>query len=429
MPRPDSRSASRPPLAHVRQRPLSLEGDELPRVIVKSAGLHPLIFRKRIEHVESAVRPGDLVRVSDVEGRDAGYGIYNPRAELALRMLCDASTLPEEAFWQARLVQAVTLRRDLLKLDEATDSYRVLHAESDGFSGLVVDKLGDVLSAEAFSLGMYQRAEAILALLAPLVGTSKSIIRCGPASLPQEGFEGPVIASPDLPSRVTIQEFGTRFRVDFAEGHKTGFFCDQRDNRRMLASFCKDKSVLDLCCYTGGFAIQAKKLGGAAEVIGVDLDEEPLALARENANLNQVRVKFAQADAFAYMRDMLQQGRKFDVVVLDPPKLIRSRDEYDEGYRKHFDLNKLAMQLVVPGGLMLTCTCAGLLPPEEFVRMIHVCARQAGPLVSPATAERTARHAPRICQILFKTGASPDHPIVTNCPETEYLNAVWMRLM
>jgi 23S rRNA (cytosine1962-C5)-methyltransferase len=228
---------------------------------------------------------------------------------------------------------------------------------------------------------------------------------------------------------VTIQEFGTRFRVDFAAGHKTGFFCDQRDNRRMLASFCKDKAVLDLCCYTGGFAVQAKKLGGAGEVIGVDLDEQPLALARENANLNQVRVKFVQADAFAYMRDMLANQRRFDVVVLDPPKLIRSRAELEEGTKKHFDLNRLAMRLVAPGGVMLTCTCAGLLSSEEFLRMIYASARQAGEEVSPATADRYARHAPRHVQILAKTGAAADHPVAANCPETEYLQAVWMRVM
>ena len=141
---------------------------------------------------------------------------------------------------------------------------------------------------------MYQRAEAIVGLLAPLVGTKHYLIRSGPLALPQEGFEGTDFASPELPKRVTIQEFGTRFRVDFATSHKTGFFCDQRDNRR-LSVVLPGSAVLDLCCYTGGFAIQAKKLGGAKEVIGVDLDRSPSSCAKENANLNQVRVKFAQA--------------------------------------------------------------------------------------------------------------------------------------
>jgi 23S rRNA (cytosine1962-C5)-methyltransferase len=407
-------------------RPLTLPTDQpLPRVAAKSVGLHPFLYRKRIERIDREARPGDLAAVF-VEDRLAGYGLVNPKAEIAVRMLSLGDHRPDDAWWQSRLESAVRLRREVLHLDDLTDSYRVIHAESDGLPGLVVDKLGDVLSAECFSIGMYQRAAAILERLAPLVGTRHMLIRCGPATVSQEGFEGPPIASEELPPRVTIQEFGTRFRVGFAGGHKTGFFCDQRDNRRMLAGFCARKSVLDLCCYSGGFAIQAKKLGGASEVTGVDLDEEPLALARENANLNQVRVKFVQADAFAYMRDMLAGGRRYDVVVLDPPKLIRNRAELEEGTRKHFDLNRIAMQLVAPGGLMVTCSCAGLLSPDEFLRLIYAGARQAGEEI-PGSSPR--RRAARTCQILYKTGAAPDHPVVAHCPETEYLQAVWMRVL
>jgi len=391
--------------------------------------LHPLVYRKRIARVDRAAAAGDLVEVHDEEGRCVAYGLYNPKSELALRILSRGEEAPDESWWKARLEEAVRLRREILKLDDGTDAYRLVHAESDGLSGLVIDKLADVLSVECFTVGMAQRAVAIVELLAPLVGTKHHIIRGGPATLAQEGFETEEISSAELPKRVTIQEFGTRFRVDFAAGHKTGFFCDQRDNRKLLASFCRDKTVLDLCCYSGGFAIQAKKLGGATDVIGVDLDADPLELAKENANLNQVRVKFTQADAFAYIRDMFAAGRTFDVVVLDPPKLIRSRAELEEGTRKHFDLSRLAMRLVAPGGIMLSCTCAGLLSHDEFMRLIYASARQAGREIAPATADRGARHAQRHVQILAKTGAAADHPVATNCPETEYLQAVFMRLM
>jgi 23S rRNA (cytosine1962-C5)-methyltransferase len=410
------------------QRPLHPDA-RLPALWLKSVGLHPLVYNKRIARVDREAKAGDLVEVRDSEGQQAGYGLFNPKSELALRMLSRGEELPDEAWWKARLEDAVRLRREILKLDDASDAYRLIHAEGDGLSGLVIDKLGDVLSVECFSVGMYQRAAAIVELLAPLVGTKHSLIRGGPATLAQEGFEAIDMASPELPKRVTIQEFGTRFRIDFAAGHKTGFFCDQRDNRRLLASFCQEKTVLDLCCYTGGFAIQAKKLGGAKEVIGVDLDAEPLELAKENANLNQVRVKFAQADAFAYIRDLSATGRTFDCVVLDPPKLIRSRAELEEGTRKHFDLNRLAMRLVAPGGIMLSCTCAGLLSHDEFLRLIYASARQAGREIAPANDERGARHAVRHVQILAKQGASPDHPVATNCPETEYLQAVFMRVL
>jgi 23S rRNA (cytosine1962-C5)-methyltransferase len=356
-----------------------------------------------------------------------GYGLYNPRSELAVRMLRWGQMPPDEAFWQTRLEQAVGLRRELLRLDEVTDAYRLVHAEGDGLSGLVVDRLGPVLSAEVFSVGMFQRAEELLRRLAGLCDTKHWLIRCGPHVLVQEGFSAEPLTSPGLPERVTVTEYGTRFRVQFSGGHKTGFFCDQRENRRHLATFCAGRTVLDLCCYSGGFAVQAKRLGQAAEVTGVDLDEEPLRLARENANLNDVRVNFVQADAFAYMRDMLRNGRQYDVVVLDPPKLITSRAEIEEGTRKHFDLNRLAMQLIKPGGLLLTCSCAGLLPEAEFLKLLFSAARHAGQ--RSATREPRPRSPGRFAQVLAQTGAAGDHPVAGNCPQTAYLKAVWLRMM
>jgi 23S rRNA (cytosine1962-C5)-methyltransferase len=410
------------------QRPLAPDPTEgIPAAVVHSLGRHPLVYRKRVKRFEGA-RPGDMVAVYGPGDALLGYGLYNPRSEISVRMLFYGPELPDDARWQRRLARAVQLRRELLRLDEVTDAYRVVHAEADRLSGLVVDRLGDTLSAEAFSLGMYQRAAAILAQLAPLCGTRHTLIRPSPQFLSQEGCEPPPIASPDLPDHETICEYGTRFRVHFASGHKTGFFCDQRENRRRLAEFCADRSVLDLCCYTGGFAIQAKRLGRAAEVTGVDLDEEPLALARDNANLNQVRVRFVQSDAFLYMREMIAQARQYDVVVLDPPKLVRGRAELEEGTRKHFDLNRLAMRLVKPGGLLLSCCCSGLLQEEDFLQLLFSAAQQAGRLITPATEEKRERHAPRHMQLLARSGAAADHPVSAAVPESAYLKAAWMRL-
>jgi 23S rRNA (cytosine1962-C5)-methyltransferase len=165
-------------------------------------------------------------------------------------------------------------------------------------------------------------------------------------------------------------------------------------------------------------------LGRAAEVIGVDLDEQPLRTAKENANLNRAAIRFVQADIFPYMRDMLRQGRRFDIVVLDPPKLINSRAEIDEGARTHFDMNRLAMQLVKSGGLLLTCSCAGLLPEPEFMRLVFLAARQAGNPID----EGGVRRGPRPARLLFRSGAAPDHPVASNCPEGEYLKAAWLTL-
>lgn len=397
----------------------------IPAVYLKGFTQHPLLYRKRIGHIDNA-KAGDLVAVYSDSQQLIGYGVYNPRSEIAVRVLWHTPELPTDQAWDQKLHSAVGLRRDFLKLDAQSNAWRVIHSESDGLSGLVVDRFGDVLSAEAFGLGMYQRGQALLERLAPMVGAKHWMIQTSPQFLSQEGCQPPDLKSEGCPSQVVINEFGTRFRVRFEGGHKTGFFCDQRENRRKLAEFCEGKSVLDLCCYTGGFSVQASTLGKASEVIGVDLDEEPLKVAKENANLNQARIRFVQADAFSYMREMIRNGRLFDVVVLDPPKLIRTRAELDEGTRKHFALNRLAMRLVKPGGLLLSCSCAGLLPEAEFVDLLIAASKQSGDELEPETPTRPARYGSRSMQIIAKTGAAPDHPVISSCPETEYLKAVWM---
>ncbi len=421
-------------------RPLSPESAEgMPSVYVKWAMLHPNIFRKRIDRIEGKPRAGDWVAVycldaaprGNVEQQDAepsgprlfAYGLFNDRSEVAVRLYRWWGELPSEDFWDGLVDRAIELRRDVLRLDEVTDSYRLVHGEADGFPGLVVDRYADCLSAEVFSMGMYQRAEAILQKFATRLGTKHTLIQPCPTFLGQEGFEATSIQSSELPASIVIQEYGTKFRIHFGSGHKTGFFCDQRENRKQLADLCRDKSVLDLCCYSGGFAVQAAKLGGASEVTGVDIDQEPLALATKNANMNQVRVRYVQSDSFAFMRDMQRIGRQYDIVVLDPPKLIRNRAEIEEGSKKHADLNRLAMQLVKPGGLMLSCSCAGLLQEEDFVQMIRAASKASG-----FDADGKPKP-PRNVQIFSRHGASSDHPVAVHCPETEYLKSVWMRVL
>ena len=427
--RAETRESGEPFTSDVfRQRPLAPDpAAPIPAAFVRAPSWHPFLYRKRIDRVEKA-RPGDLLAVYGPDDRVLGYGLYNPRSEIAVRMVFYGESLPDDAAWQARLDDAVTLRRDMLRLDAVTDAYRLVHAEADGLPGLVIDRLGDVLSAEAYTLGMYQRAEAILSRLAAALGTTFTVVKGSPQFLSQEGHEPPGFQSEDLPQEVTIREYGTRFRVRFVGGHKTGFFCDQRENRKRLAEFCEGRTVLDLCCYTGGFAVQAKALGKAADVTGVDLDEEPLRLARENANLNQARVRFVQDDAFAYMREMLRLGRRYNVVVLDPPKLIRSRDELDDGTRKHFDLNRLAMRLVKPGGLFLSLLLLGAIERGR-VREALAAIGLSGRRTDHGCYRRNGRAARRAIDADSRPqGAAADHPVLATVPETEYLKAVWMRV-
>ena len=400
----------------------------MPKVYLKKKTSHPNIFRKRIDEIEGNPQAGDWVAVfhRDEESQTTqqfAYGLYNSKSEIAVRIVRWSEQVPDAEHWDACIARAISLRKDALQLDQSCDCYRVIHAEADGVPGVVVDKYGGVLSAEVFSIAMAQRTEELMMRLAKHTNTEHWLIQPGPHLQSQEGFDFAKRHSPELPRQVEVQEYGTRFIVRFEEAHKTGFFCDQRDNRQQLAKWCAGKSVLDVCCYSGGFAVTAAHAGKAAQVTGVDIDAAPLELARKNAARNQVRVKFTQADAFSYMRDMLREGKQFDVVVLDPPKLIRNRAELDIGTRKHFDLNRLAMQLVSPGGLMLTCSCAGLLQEAEFTRLVRAAAWSA---FQPS--ELNPNPVQRNMQIISKGGAAGCHPVSANCPETEYLKAMWLRL-
>ncbi len=194
--------------------------------------------------------------------------------------------------------------------------------------------------------------------------------------------------------------------------HKTGFFADQRDNRKLFASLCQGKRVLDLCCNSGGFAVYAKAMGGAEEVVGVDLDEAVIALAQKNANLNQARVRFVQADLFPWLRETMPSGERYDVVMLDPAKQTRSKEEVPLALKKYLDMNRLALLSVAPGGVFVTCSCTGLVPEETFLDTIRRAAFQAG----------------RAVQIFHLSGAGPDHPFMSHAIEGRYLKVVWCRV-
>ncbi len=427
-PPPHRSSSGRSPYASPDRAPLWPEpAASLSRVILSKPTNHPSVYRKRIHDICGAPKAGDWVAVYHLADQSPepvlfAYGLFNPKSEVAVRLVRWSNQLPDETFWDQLVERAIALRADALRLDAQTNAYRVIHAEADGFPGLAIDRYDDCLSAEVFSIAMAPRVEAILERVAARLGTQHWLIQPSPHLESQEGFALASRCSPELPGQVIVREQQTRYRVHFGSGHKTGFFCDQRDNRRQLAEYCHGRSVLDVCCYTGGFAIMAAQTGGAREVTGVDLDEEPLKFAKQNAALNQVRVRFTQADAFAYMRDMLRIGKQYDIVVLDPPKLIRNRAELEEGTRKHLDLNRLAMQLVRPGGLMLTCSCAGLLQSSEFTRLVRSASRTAF-----LPSELNPTPVPRQMQILSHSGAAPCHPVSANCAETEYLKAMWLR--
>ncbi|HEV2607975.1 MAG TPA: class I SAM-dependent rRNA methyltransferase, partial [Xanthomonadaceae bacterium] len=218
--------------------------------------------------------------------------------------------------------------------------------------------------------------------------------------------------APEPPQPAVITEYGVRFRASPGSGHKTGFFADQRDNREWFARHVAGARVLDLCCNSGGFGIYAKARGGAGEVIGLDLDEEILAIAKKNAQLNDAKVKFVQADLFPWLRDAGAAGERFDAVILDPAKMTRDREQIIPALKKYLDMNKLALSVVKPGGFYLSCSCTGLVSEEQFLDMLR----------------RAAFYAGRSLQVLKVSGAGADHPFMAQVPESRYLKAAFCRV-
>ena len=336
---------------------------ELPVVHLKieRRSNHPWIFQKMVDKPVAKPKPGTIVDIVDNTGHWVGRGFYNGHSRIALRVLTeDHEETLDEAWFVRKVREAVSLRRDVLRLDETSDAWRVIHSEGDGISGLVVDRYGDLIVVEFFSAGAFRHREWIYAALRDAFPGCRFYSFAEEHVQKQESFD---FRSPDAPAPSVITENGLKFRASPGSGHKTGFFADQRDNREYLARFTQGKRVLDICCNSGGFAIYAKARGGAAEVIGIDLDEEILEIAGKNAQLNNAKIKFVQSDLFPYLRDAAAAGEQFDVVVLDPAKLTRDREQVIGALKKYNDMNKLAMTVVKPGGILLTCSCTGWSPP------------------------------------------------------------------
>lgn len=382
---------------------------------MKYFSFNPAVYPNMISAVSRDAAAGDLIHVMDKDGQPFGTGFFNPRAKIPLRVLQHGAEPLTEADLDARLERAVLLRRDALKLDAVTNAYRVVFSDGDGLSGLTVDRYADTLSIEVTTLGVWKRLHRWLPKMRELLGTTQHVIQVDPEVAQIEGMrmaDVPEIDDP-APATVRIQEHGIRYQVNFPDGHKTGFFCDQRDNRLRFGQLVAGKRVLDLCCYTGGFALAAKVIGKCEDVTAVDLDEKSIASARKNADINQVRLSLTQSDAFGWGRQMIANGEVWDAVVLDPPKFLFSREpeseEAKKGRNKYYDLNAVALQLVKPGGLFITCSCSGLLSLEEFEEI--VC--------------RAAHRNKRKLQILDRTGAGMDHPVMSNCPDGRYLKVIW----
>ncbi len=379
------------------------------RLKIERRSSHPWIFQKMVEKPGTRLPGGTIVDIEDRAGQWVARGFYNGHSRIALRVLTSKKDEPVDAdFFRKKLQAAIALRRDILKLESVSNAYRIVHSEADGLSGLVVDKFGGTIVLEFFSAGMFRVRQTIHDLLASEYPGARFYWFAEEHVGKQESFD---CRSPEPPPPETIHEHGLKFRVAPGSKHKTGFFLDQRDNRKFLGDLCAGRRVLDICCNTGGFAVYAK-VGGATESVGLDLDEQVIELAKQNAKLNGVAVRFVQSDLFPWLRDAIPNGQRFDVVVLDPAKLTRDREDVDGALRKYTDMNRLALQVVSPGGLFLSCSCTGLVSEPDFLEMLRRASWQAG----------------RELQIFKVSGAGADHPFLAHVQEGRYLKAVFARV-
>lgn len=376
------------------------------RLKVRVHGRHPWFYRKMIQKPEAPLPAGSACVVRDRDGELVGTGFYNPRAELALRMFADEPVQDVGGHFLQALHTAVQLREDVLQLPRTTDAYRLIHAEADGCPGLVLDKLGQAFVAQVASLGMLQQLEPLGEWLLRKYPGSKLVLLQDKDWAEREGMEK--LPRPQSVA-TTVREHGLTYAVQAGTGHKTGFFADQRDNRWLVRQLSRGRAVLDLCCNSGGFAMNAVA-GGAAKVLAADLDEAMVEQTRTNALANKQTLTAVHGDAFELLREA--QPGAHDLVVLDPPKWIHHKDELETGMGRYFDLNRLGFEKVARGGLVVTCSCSGSVSEDSFLRML----RDAG-----AAARRDVR-------ILHLRGAGPDHPVALECPETRYLKVAVLQV-
>jgi 23S rRNA (cytosine1962-C5)-methyltransferase len=377
-------------------------------------GRHPWVYAGAVAAVEGEPADGDVVDLYSHAGNFVARGLYNSQSKIRVRLYTWSADVPlDRDFFRGRLEAALRLRRDL-GVDGPGRACRLVFSEGDGLSGLTVDRYDRWLAVQFTALGLARRRELLAELLVELVGpegimlrTERGIGRLEGLELHDEPLWGRLPEGP-----VEIEEGGLRFLVNLVEGQKTGFYLDQRANRRAVAGLAAGRRVLDAFCYTGGFGLHAARAGAAA-VYGVDASEPALALARENARRNGLdRVEFVRADVFTHLDELARAGERFGLVVLDPPKFARTRGAVDEALRGYRRLQTLALRLLGPDGLLVTCCCSGLITAD----MLEDLQAQL------AVEER------RSIQILERRGQAPDHPVSVGCPESNYLKCLVSRV-
>lgn len=376
---------------------------------------HPWVLEPSIAWTKGNPADGQEVVVTSDQGQFLARGIFNGRSRIRVRLYSwQEDEALDERFWQRRLDRALALR-ELIGYQAPDGAARLVFSESDGLSGLVVDRFADYLVVQVTALAVAERLGTLLPLLADRIRPRGVLVRAEPTMARAEGIElaeGACMGQmPEGP--IEVNDGGLRYRVDLAEGQKTGFYLDQRENRRAAAGYMRGRRVLDLFCYTGAFSLASAAWGGAVECLGYDASARAVELARENAAANGLTgVRFEVGDAFRVLDDLAAAGQRFGAVVLDPPKFTRHRGGLADALRAYHRINRMAMEIVEPGGVLVTCSCTGAVSPADFGQMLLGAAQQSR----------------RTLQLLEQRGASPDHPVAIHVPETQYLKCFIARV-
>jgi 23S rRNA (cytosine1962-C5)-methyltransferase len=375
---------------------------------------HPWVFSGAVAQVQGQPESGATLAIRAADGRFMGWGAYSPKSQIVARVWSWREEAPlGVGLLRERLSQALAMRARLVAEGQPA---RLVHAESDGLPGVIVDRYGDTIVLQLSSAGAEAWRDTLAGLLLELTGAQRVYERSDAEVLALEGMQpraGPLRGeAPSDP--LEIEEAGVKFLLSIATGHKTGFYLDQRENRALIRSLAGGATVLDCFCYTGGFALSALA-GGAGHVTAVEASGEALALARRNAQLNTFaadRCEWVEADVFQMLRRLRDQGRRFDLIVLDPPKFAPTAALAERAARGYKDINLLAFKLLAPGGLLATFSCSGGISRDLFQKIVAGAALDAGV----------------DAQILRHLGAGPDHPVALSFPEGEYLKGLLCRI-
>ena len=394
---------------------------KFPKVFLRSKkagaaiGRHPWVFAGLIGKMEGSPADGDQVAVCNGDTDEfIAYGLFNSKSEIRIRLYSWNRDEPiNDAFFRKKIELAVRLRREALYLSDSESARRLVFSESDALSGLTVDQYGSYLVVQVTSLALAGRLSLFTQILKDVCSPKGIWLRCAPDVSQKEGIqlEDQLLYGEIPEGPIILSENGLKIGVHLRSGQKTGYFLDQHENRSAVARLAKGRRVLDLYCYTGGFSLQCAR-ADAAEVIGIDSSTAAIEQARVHAERNELsNVTFVQSDVFEYLSN--HSTEKFSLVIIDPPRLSSSREFKPNALRMYFRLNTEAIKLLIPEGILVSCSCSGRVSLSEWLSLL----------------QSVARRSKRDLQILEVRGASRDHPVLSSCPESSYLKCVIARVI